>query len=816
MARVRAVDGRSPHAVEGSWQLLLTSPGAWADPGKLDRHADWIPACVPGTAAAALRAAGRWSEVTPTPIHAFDVWYCTHVPGTGRERLHFGGLATLAEVWLDGKSILTSRSMFLAHAVQVDLTPTSELAICFRSLATELARPNKRGRWRPMLATPGSLRHVRTSLLGFMPGWCPSIDSVGLYRPVTREPVEPHGTAALRATLKGEVGRLDACVRLDGAKSGASICCDGRKVELLELAPGRFEGRLELPGIAPWWPHTHGEPQLHAVEAIVGGCHFDLGRVGFRTVALTRPFEEGLSLAINDVPVFCRGACWTPADLVGLSGDAEAIRPLLKLVKDAGMNMLRVPGIGLYEADAFHDLCDEMGILVWQDLMLANFDYPHNEPAFADDLTREVEQFLDRRQTSPSLCVLCGGSEVWQQAAMLGLPSEAWSGGFAAEMLPSLAAELRPDLIIVPNSPSGGDLPFSVSAGVAHYYGVGAYCRSLDDARRAAVGFASECLAFANVPEPASLRQFGLDDPGSKRWAATIPRDRGTDWDFEDVRDHYVAALFGVDPTAMRRQEPERYLALGRAAVAEVMEATFAEWRRPGSPTAGGLVWFLRDLAPGGGWGLIDSCGCPKSAWHALRRAFSPINISLSDEGLSGLHVHVRNETAEPLGGHLRLTFTDLDGRVVAQAERAIWIEPRKVRTWSSADLLGRFFDATYAYRFGPAAHNLSHARLSNPAGELIAESFHFPIGRDVKPRVTGLRASLVQNRENWILQIRTKRHALCVHVETDGQHIPSDNWFHLAPNCERNLSFTGGVIPRGTVRSINGSEIARFGYDDA
>ncbi len=343
-------------------------------------------------------------------------------PGSGRERLRFEGLATNAEIWLDGVLLLATDSMFRPFTVEADLTARSELTLCFRSLAASLAKPQKRGRWRPRLATPGSLRNARTSLLGFMPGWSPVIDHVGPFRPVLREPT---GTPAadLRASLDGTTGRLVARLRLPGGEGRAVLRCDGREAALREEAPGLYVGELLLPDVAPWWPHTHGEPRLHPVEAEIGGRRFDLGRVGFRAITMTRPFEEGLSLAINGEPVFCRGAIWTPADLVGLSGDRDTLRPLLDLAREAGVNMLRVPGITLYEADAFHDLCDELGILVWQDLMLANFDYPHDDPAFRDSLAAEIAAFLDRTQTSPSLCVICGGSEVWQQASMLGLPA---------------------------------------------------------------------------------------------------------------------------------------------------------------------------------------------------------------------------------------------------------------------------------------------------------------------------------------------------------------------------------------------------------
>ncbi|AWN46462.1 beta-mannosidase [Methylobacterium terrae] len=809
MALLRTAD----RTLDGPWEMIVTAPGACAGPEGLESLIGFIPAPVPGTAAGALRTAGRWSDGEPTPLHGSDVWYRTTIAGRGREILRFEGLATLCEVWLDGTLLLSSRSMFLAREVPVDLDGSHSLALAFRSLAQDLARPHKRGRWRPQLATPGSLRHARTTLLGFMSGWCPNVDAVGPYRPVTRRGEGGCPTDIdLRTSVEDGTGILAVRLTFPDAGGPVVLRCDGRETTLAETAPGRFEGRLALPGVALWWPHTHGEPRLHAVAVAAGDRDFDLGRVGFRTVTMLRPFADGLSLAVNGVPVFCRGACWTPPDIVGLPGDRESYAPLLGLAVEAGMTMLRVGGTMLYEARPFHDLCDELGLLVWQDLMLANFDYPVDDPAFRAALEAEIAGLLDRLQASPSLCVVGGGSEVEQQAAMLGFPESIWRAQAVEAMLREAVAERRPDLVVVPNSPSGGDLPFSTNAGVTHYYGVGAYCRPFEDARRAEVRFASECLAFANVPEPVSLTEAGLTDPRAPAWAGGVPRDRGADWDFEGVRDHYVGALYGVDPEALRRDDPERYLTLGRAAVAEVMEAAFSEWRRPASVTAGGLVWLWRDLAPGAGWGVVDVAGRPKSAWYALRRAFRPVQALLSDEGLNGLHAHVLNETGRPLDATLALTFTDAAGKVAAKAERALSLGPRETVTLSSAALLGRFFDATVAYRFGPAAHALAHLRLTGRDGALLAEAFHFPSGRDATPREIGLCAALVEEGGGFALRVAATRHALAVHVALDGEGRSSDNWFHLAPGAERRLALTGTKgRPGGTVRAVNGSEAVRF-----
>src|SRR5690606_6887408 len=138
-------------------------------------------------------------------------------------------------------------------------------------------------------------------------------------------------------------------------------------------------------------------------------------------------------------------------DIVDLPGTRERYEPLLKLAADAGMNMLRIGGTMAYETPDFFALCDELGILVWQDFQFANFDYPANDPAFIENVRTEVAQFLNALAASPSLAVLCGGSEIDQQAAMLGLPETAWAGPLTRDILPVLCAAHRPDVPYVEN-----------------------------------------------------------------------------------------------------------------------------------------------------------------------------------------------------------------------------------------------------------------------------------------------------------------------------------------------------------------------------
>lgn len=812
MARIVAVDGRSERLLDTGWRMAITADGACATPREAADLPDWRPAPVPATAASVL---GVTSDST-LALHDQDVWWRLSGPPTGPVSLRFAGLATLCEIWLDEAMIARSTSMFVPLEVETDIPNGAQLWLCFRALTGLFDRKLPRARWRPRMIPRQALRGVRTTLLGQMPGWTPPIDAVGPFRPITAvtpAPVTCRGAWVSASLDKAGAGRLTARIRLDGAQHPPVLHCAGAQVVLETSADGEFQGELPCPRIEPWWPHTHGGQPLYPVMLTVGDTVIDLGRTGFRDLRLDRgPDGDDFQLIVNGEPVFCRGAVWTNADIVGLSGDRATYEPWLRLAREAGMNMLRMSGTGVYESPDFFALCDELGILVWQDFMFANFDYPIDQPEFAQAVEAEAEAFLDQIQLSPSLAMLCGGSEVRQQATMLGLRPEAAGHALFDDILPKAVQAWRPDAIYVDNSPTGGALPFVTDVGVAHYFGVGAYRRPLEDVRRADVKFAAECLGFSNIPQPETVAGV---TPGGSAWKAATQRDLGADWDFEDVRDHYLATLRGVDPTRLLAEDPALYLDLGRAVTGEVMTAVFAEWRRIGSRCGGGLVWTLQDLRPGAGWGVIDSLGRPKQAWYALRRVLRPLHLGVTDEGGNGLHIHLRNET--PRDEILDLELVCLrDGAVqVLRAARRVTLPARAAQRLSSFELIGAFFDITYAYRFGPLGHDATVVRIRRPdTAEVLAEAFHYPPGAASVHAVGSLMVEPARTAEGWSLDIRTDRLLRDVRIEATG-YRPADDGFDLAPGAARRITLialdANAQPPTGKVFTPGEKSLARF-----
>lgn len=796
--------------LDAGWMLAIMAPGTKVSPAEAESSGDWIEAAVPGTAEAALIAAGRLVPGTSSGLHDRDVWYRCSFTTAGPATVGFEGLAGPADIFLDDALVLEVRSMFAAHSCAIAAAGHHRLAIRFHALNQVLASAKgPRQRWRPQMIQPGALRLVRTTPLGHMPGWSPDVAIVGPWQPVTLRHGAGRGPVDLRLTARLEAGAgvLDVALRLEApSASRVDILCAGQALMLVQNEDGLHSGQLVLPGIAPWWPHTHGEPALHTVQLRIGERLLDCGSVGFRSLALDPgPDGNGFALVINGERIFCRGACWMPPDPVSPGGGDPV--PLLTLARDAGMNMIRLSGTATPESRAFHAACDRLGILVWHDLPFANFDYPGDDPAFRTAVAAETRSLLGRLQGSPSLAVVCGGSEIAQQAAMLGLRPEQATMPLFEEVLAAVSAAVAPQAIYLPHTPWGGPLPFVTDEGVTHYFGVGAYCRPIEDARRADVRFASECLAFANIPAPATLAREGLASPQAAGWQDGVPRDAGASWDFEGVRDHYVRTLFAVDPVALRHEDPDRYLALGRAAPAELMEAVFAEWRRAGSRCGGGLVWFLNDMKPGSGWGVIDRLGQPKTTWHALQRAFRPIHLGLTDEGLNGLAIHLGNET--PTARRVRLTLATYGegAHPLMRGETTMDLAPRSQMSLSSFALAGRFFDTAHAYRFGPLAHDATLARLIDAeTGTLLAEACHYIVGRAATPGDIGLAVQPVILDGRPALSITTGRLARFVTIDHAGFRA-ADEGFSLAPGEARVVALLGGhgdALPHGTVSALN------------
>ena len=850
-----AASGRdiSPYKRErlvANWSLCARSSADKTHPSE-SKDFQWIPIRQLMPAAAALRELNQWSiDDSARRFDAQDWWYRLRFDApvlaqSGRTILGFDGLATVAQVWLNGQELLNSVNMFIHHECDVThaLKETgNELLICFYSLDAQLTVRRARPRWRSPMIENQQLRWFRTTLLGRTPGWSPPAAVVGPWKDIWLERRHQLDVKnwSLTATVQGTTGVVSCSLHAKTMTDkkiksvqlhllGPQRCEDQRLTGLMVRSPevdtDSWTGEFLIKNIELWWPHTHGEPVLYrawlkictvGLEEQEEDVIVEMGNVGFRTILLNTD-KGDFSVSVNGVAVFCRGACWTPLDPVTLRSCAEDYYAAVVQAREAGMNMLRVAGTMVYEDDHFFNACDQLGVMVWQDLMFANMDYPDQDAAFLTSVSVEVRQQLQRIQSRACLALLCGNSEVEQQAAMWGAPRPLWRSQLFDETFARLSMEFIPHTPYWPSSTHGGSFPHQANEGTTSYYGVGAYLGPVSDVRRSGLKFASECLAFANVPASSTIERM----PGGlatrvhhPNWKARSPRDLGAGWDFDDVRDHYVGSLFKIDPQKLRYANHDQYLTLSRITTGEVMASSFLEWRHPASSCRGAIVLFLRDLWAGAGWGLIDNSGIPKSCYYYLKRALQPLTVFLSDEGINGLFIHLINE--QPASKYIELEVTIWrDGDVlIATGKKEMEMFAHSSQNFACLDLFEHFMDLSYAYRFGPLPYDAIIVKLLDKQGLQLAQAFHFSGGLSTHPEGDlGLSASASKlNAKTALLTVRTKRLAQCVHVDIPGFQA-DDDYFHLAPHTETQITLrgNGSRLSLGTVHALNSTKTVRI-----
>ncbi|OZD01813.1 beta-mannosidase [Rhodococcus sp. 06-235-1A] len=791
------------------WRLARTDAGSVLDPGDLREDLDWIDAAVPGTVATAL---GDSLAVNPDD---HDWWFVADVD-TGdhrRTRVRFGGIATRAQIWIDGLHRRTVTSMFVPETLDLtDCGDSVTIAVHIESLTAHLKSRRPRGRWRSSMIAAQGLRHERTTMLGRAPVYGPLPVPVGPWREVSMTAIPDVRRSELSTVVSGTDGIVVLRAELDSPREARILINDSMSsIHTVELGSVEHIDRsVTLPDVELWWPHTHGTPRTYRVSLEIDGIAHPLGDVGFRTVELDRT-AGGAQLVVNGENIFCRGGTWTPLDPVRLWSPEADLRVALEQLRSAGLNMVRVVGTLVYEQPEFWSLCAELGIMVWQDVMFGTVDPPTDE-AFTASVVRELGAFADTVTGNPALMVVSGGSETQQQPTMLGLAAEDQRMAMLDSIVPEFLADRLSAVAYVTSSPSSvkGELHTHVGDGIAHYFGVGGYLRPLSDIRTAGVRFAAECLAFAVPPERASVEKFfGSAAVAGHHpdWKAAVPRDRGSSWDFEDVRDHYVRTIFGVDPHLIRRDDPELYLDYGRAAIVEAFTEAFGHWRRGSSGCSGALVLTLRDTVPGAGWGIVDTAGMPKAPFYALARASAPVALLLSDNGLDGYSVELVND-GPARSGTVRAVLHASRGS--HEFERTVSVDANASIELTVDSIVGTFTDVNHTYRFGRRTYSAVTVLFLDDSGVEVTRTTSL-VGVQSRQNTVGLEAEVSESDSGtWVLTVRSEWAAQYVCVDIDGFEV-SDSWFHLAPDEPRTVTLRsrGASAPRGHVRALNSVERA-------
>jgi beta-mannosidase len=683
-------------SLDGAW--LLRECGA----------ADWIPGHVPGGVHLDLLAAGCISDPFVGDEESRVQWVAERDWEYRREftvdeavavqrhvALVFDGLDTLAEIRLNGERLGSADNMFRTWRFDVDgrlRTGPNELSVVFLSAVCRAAELEAvRHLDSPDGQLPGA-PYLRKAPCHFGWDWGPRLPNVGFWQGVRLDGWSSARLVDVRLsqTIERDGARVSAEVRIERAEIGRDSDPLPRPIEArLRVEHPNGKTVSVTSGIDPagavaslaveiaepelWWPNGLGGQPLYRIDVqlVEGSTTLDTRsfQMGLRTLELRREpdaWGESFSFVVNGVPIFAKGSNWIPSDTFPGRVHPGRLEALLRAAAAANHNMIRVWGGGYYEVEAFYDLCDRLGILVWQEFMFACSVYPLGDEAFLEDVRVEVREQVRRLRHRACLALWCGNNEMergwtawgWDRpetqdlkAAYLRFFSEtlpAWvaSEDVATAYWPSSPSSGRP-LVEAIGERSGDEHEWVVWHGLAPFSAYG----------RESYRFVSE-FGFESLPAEATVAAFAADPADWNLGSPVLDHhQRGRDGNARIL--YYLAQQFRLP------RDFGGLVYLTQVLQAEAMRVGVEHWRRERDRCGGALYWQLDDCWPVSSWSSIDYFGRWKALHYASRRFFAPVLLSCALEGGEAV-IAITNDRVGAWHGQLRWSLEGLDGKVIS------------------------------------------------------------------------------------------------------------------------------------------------------
>ncbi|GAA4902347.1 glycoside hydrolase family 2 protein [Tessaracoccus lubricantis] len=596
------------------------------------------------------------------------------------------GLDTVATLRLNGHELGSTANHHRTYRFDVThllREGENELSIRFRSALQHAEEREAVLGVRPH-SNPHPFNSIRKPAYSFGWDWGPEIVTAGIWQPIrieSRSTARLSGVRPLTSWSPDEGALLDLHVEVADATEPHTV-----RVEVEDLASASVtaasDARLSLPvkGAEPWWPRTHGGQRLYETTVSLispQGDEVDTwkGRVGFRSVSVdTSPDEVGnrFEISVNGRPIHVRGANWIPASSYLPQVDRAALRSALTDAVDANMNLIRVWGGGIYESHDFYDLCDELGLLVWQDFTLACAAYSE-DPELWDEISAEATEAISRLSPHPSLALWNGGNEnIWGWADWgwrAALDGASWGEGYYTELFPRLVADLAPGTPYVEGSPFSFDRylhPNSDINGTMHIWDVW-NSRDYSTYRDHRPRFVSE-FGFQGPPAMSTLESVVRDEPRSPHGPQMLTHQKADEGNLKLER-----GLGEHLPLPERYEDWHWATQLNQA---RAIRFGIEHFRSLSPFNTGSIVWQLNDCWPVVSWSAVDGAGVRKPLWFALRDAFSDRLATLQPRGDAPALV-LHNETDDDWSCNILVRRLTTDGRQLDCVSLDVVVAPR-------------------------------------------------------------------------------------------------------------------------------------------
>ena len=589
--------------------------------------------------------------------------------------LSFEGLDTYASVFLNDSLILKTNNAFREFQVEVKsiLKAENELRIVFEN--TSISEDKEKNSLKYTLPE-GNRIFTRKAQFQYGWDWGPKLNTSGIWRPIKLTAWNDYkieNINIIQNTLTDSIASLIVEI----ADSNFSKDVLNYEVYINDTLQFQKPEKPEIPitikNPKRWWPHNLGEPYLYDIKVVVrnGKTILDsvLVKKGLRTIDLITEKDsigESFYFKVNDVPVYAKGANYIPQNSMQNQVTNAHYEKLLNDVVDANMNMLRVWGGGIYENDIFYDLCDEKGILVWQDFMFACAMYPGDQ-AFLENVQEEATQNVKRLRNHASIALWCGNNENaegwnrwgWQADRSEHEKEEIWSYYLKVfdSILPNTVDKLT-DTDYWESSPKyGRGNPKYKFEGDAHDWWIWHDAYPFEHLEENVPRFMSE-FGFQSFPSYEAIKyinQSDLIDISTNSFQSHQKHSRG----FQLIRE-YMERDFPVPEKA------EDYVYMSQLLQAYGITKGIEAQRRAKPYNMGTLYWQLNDCWPVVSWSSIDFFGKWKALHYKAKHSFEDVLVSSKVEN-NILRTYVINDDFESHSGELSVKILDFAGKPLYQ-----------------------------------------------------------------------------------------------------------------------------------------------------
>lgn len=689
--------------LDRGWQFRQIKDGNEAEKG-------WLTASVPGDVHLDLLR----NKQIPDPFYRDNEaklqwiekagWeYRTNFEATPalQKRAHldlvFEGLDGPAEIWLNGVKVLKTANSFRIWRVPVkaNLRPGSNtLRVVFASPIDVAAEMGKHDPWIAKSKTePKTLLRKPAYEYGW--DWGPRFVTSGIWRPVRLEAWDKlriEDFAVRQRNITPETAQVTAQISLVAAQAGQArvrvnyAVADGRTENLVRTVAVKAGANLvEIPVTIHrpklWYPAGYGEQPLYRFTAQAGTADEKTAKVGLRSVVLRRQQDKwgkSFELVINGIPVFAKGADVIPFDSFPNRVTSSDYRRILESARAANMNMIRHWGGGYYESEEFYALCDELGLMVWQDFQFGN-DWQPGNASFKQNVDAEARDQVRRLRNHASIVLWCGNNETelaynWGQRPSLPADVRAhiWQDYLAlfSGVLKRAVLDLNAETPYWPSSPSANyeKVTASYHTGDEHIWDVwhGRVPFSTYETHHAR--FVTE-YGFQSFPEMRTVESF--TEPGDRTniFTPVMLAHQKNDAGNSIIRD-YMLKDYG---------EPKdfaSFLYASQVLQAEGIKIGAEAFRRARPETMGSLYWQLNDCWPVASWSSIDYYGRWKALQYYARRFYAPILVSPHVEN-GALKVYIVSDRRTPTAGsNLRVRVLQMDGKTLLDEMKPVSIAP--------------------------------------------------------------------------------------------------------------------------------------------